>query len=142
MDRSHAFRMNGDLVWCRRCGCYSQHRVLRLAGPCRPARVQEHSGFKRRLDSLRAGRHPVTRRPLPALAASWSGRMGDEEEELTPLGSAQLVARTTPVGRPFLARQRRPGELALDVWIERFVALFPEWFEQKQKKRDDDPYDE
>ena len=97
--------------------------------------------FKRRLESLRAGRHPVTRRPLPALSVPWSGRLGGEEEE-EPQGTAHPVARTTPVGRPFLARRRRPGELALDDWLERFVKLFPDWFERKKKQQLDNELDD
>lgn len=132
-------------MWCRRCGCWAQSRIFRLAGPCQPGRLQERLVFQRRLDMLRAGRHPVTRRPLPALAASWSGILvADAAEDVSGGSSSRSqqeaalpAVRCTPVGRPFLDRRRQAGETALDGWLVKFMNLFPEVDKKRQSSADD-----
>ena len=97
--------------------------------------------FQRRLDMLRAGRHPVTRRALPAIAASWSGILVADAAEGASGGSssgrqqegALPIARCTPVGRPFLGRARCAGETALDAWLVKFMNLFPDVDRKRQR---------
>ena len=45
----------GVLVFCRRCGCYSQHRVRALGHACPGLRQTGQA------KALRAGRHPTTK---------------------------------------------------------------------------------
>ena len=125
LDRSHALRRNGDLVWCGRCGCWAQSRVFLLAGWCQPDRLQNHVIFRKRIDMLRSGRHPVSRKPLPPPSASWVGSLLDRDaaDDLRQRGPE--VERTTPLCRPFLSRRRHDDEMALDIWLAAFGRLFP-----------------
>ena len=145
MDKSHALSRNGDLIWCRRCGCWSQSRVLCLAGPCRPERLQEYGAYRKRLNDLRAGRHPTSHRCLSPLEVSWNGRL-DMEDDVRGQGFPATVApRTTQVGRPFLSCARSPTDVALDAWLREFFHLFPEVGQKLKKKAraefDDEPDD-
>ena len=139
-DMSHALCKHGDLVWCRRCGCWSQSRVLRLAGPCRPERLLQYGTYRRRLASLKAGRHPVRHCRLAPLEAAWNGQLdmegqvqiaGDDDEDdedgvQGPQVAAAAAPRSTPLGRPFLSRSRAPESVALDEWLREFARLVPD----------------
>ena len=100
--------------------------MLCLAGPCRPDRLLEYGAYRKRLNSLRAGRHPISHRRLSPLDASWHGRLVMDEEEVVQGSPATVVPRTTQVGRPFLSCIRSPADVALDAWLREFFRLFPE----------------
>jgi hypothetical protein len=63
---SHARVMSGDLIWCTRCGSFSEHVGKGLAKACR-GRFQGsiRGGLPGQLKRLMAGWHPVTRAALP-----------------------------------------------------------------------------
>jgi len=60
--RSHTLYVTGQLVWCITCGCYGAQRLRNLKQPCcGPAAADAR---KSQLGRLRAGLHPLTKRPL------------------------------------------------------------------------------
>ena len=62
----HTMRITGPIMWCDRCGHYSQVRSYRLSATC-PGPPVHHAG-RARLTRLRGNLHPVTSAPLLALA--------------------------------------------------------------------------
>ena len=63
----HRLYQSGRLVWCKRCGCYAEDRVVSLKLDCNgPPRPGPKSGPKAaQLARLIDGFHPLTRAALP-----------------------------------------------------------------------------
>jgi hypothetical protein len=53
--KKHALKQRGRILYCQRCGCYSEKKVRGLAATCR-GKTAPTSALRR----LRAGRHPLT----------------------------------------------------------------------------------
>ena len=124
-DLSHALSRNGDLVWCRRCGCWAQARIFLLAGSCRPLRLEQYPIYRKRLAALRAGRHPVSGAKLAPMDSSWLGFL-EEDREVEEQQQRTVVERTSVIGRPFLCKRRHQEAVALDKWLAKLVELLPD----------------
>ena len=63
----HSLLKSGTITWCGICGAFSESRVGRLKRTCMgpPPRQLGSGGVRSQLERLRAGKHPVTMRPLP-----------------------------------------------------------------------------
>ena len=63
----HDIVKSGSIIWCRRCGCYADARVLSgILGACKgPPPRDQYGGRGGQLKRLRAGIHPRTFQPLP-----------------------------------------------------------------------------
>ena len=72
----HVLFLSGQLVWCERCGCYSDTRVKGLLKKC-PGPPSDR-GRQAILRGLLAGNHPSDKAPLPRAvllqASLWSGK--------------------------------------------------------------------
>jgi hypothetical protein len=58
----HMLFLSGELVWCRKCGCYGERRFKALKRTCQGPAV---GGRATQLQRLLEGRHPVSKRPIP-----------------------------------------------------------------------------
>ena len=61
-------RKSGPILWCGVCGSFAETRASGLAGSCKGLPSQQHGAGRsslNRLNSLRAGLHPVTFTRLP-----------------------------------------------------------------------------
>ena len=62
----HRRMLSGDVLWCRKCGCYADSRVMGLAGPCKGKPIDTTGGGRAgQLKYLLAGSRPRTKTMLP-----------------------------------------------------------------------------
>ena len=94
----HRRMLSGNVLWCRRCGCYGDAWAKGLAEACKGKPLDTSGGGRAgQLNCLRAGRHPRTRKMLP-LAVDEDGKFLDPCREPT---AVDALGAERPTLKPY-----------------------------------------